>query len=306
MRYHSVNQFFKNSFGQKVYKLALDGGFTCPNRDGTLSDKGCVFCLEGSGHFSEKTCDDINLAFEKAKNRVKAKTDASLFAAYFQSYTNTYAPVQRLKNLFAPLCERNDVAALFIATRPDCLEDEKINLLCSLNEKKPVFIELGLQTIHEKTAEYIRRGYPLCVYDDCVKRLKSHGLNVITHVILGLPGEDKKMMIETVKHVCDVKSDGIKLQLLHVLEGTDLACDWQKGLFQTLSLEQYADILCDCVEVLSPEVVVHRLTGDAPKKFLLSPMWSADKKRVLNEINRSFELRDVVQGKNFTKKTQRP
>ncbi len=287
--YYGVSQYFKDRFGGKIYKLALDGGFTCPNRDGTLATGGCIFCRDGSGAFAEGQCTTIDEQIEKAKKRVAAKAgkDAK-YIAYFQSYTNTYAPTERLKELYMPLTERDDIVAVSIGTRPDCLPEETVELLKALNEKKPVFVELGLQTIHEDTAKYIRRGYPLQCYNQGATALSKAGIEVITHVILGLPGESREMMLETVAHACKY-GKGIKLQLLHVLEGTDLAEDYRKGLFEVMSLEEYVDTVKACIDIIPKDVVVHRITGDGAKKHLIAPLWSGDKKTVLNALNKALK-----------------
>lgn len=295
-RYYSFNSYLRERFGGKVYKLALDAGMTCPNRDGTLGTGGCIFCAGGAGEFSEKDCGGVKAQLERAKARVRAKTDAEKFIAYFQSYTNTYAPAERLEELFFPVAELPEIAAVSVATRPDCLGGEILNVLEKLRQKKPLFVELGLQTIHEESARLIRRGYPLSVYDEAVKNLHAIGANVVTHVILGLPRESADMMEGTVRYA-GRGADGVKLQLLHVLAGTDLQKMYGRGEFSVFTLSEYIDILCRCVEALPPETVVHRLTGDAPKRLLIAPAWSADKKRVLNEIKAEFERRDVRQGK---------
>ena len=297
MHYYSLNEYLKKTFGGKVYKISLDGGMTCPNRDGTLGTRGCVFCSRGgSGEFAADRRLEIAAQIEQAKSRIQAKTDCRKFIAYFQPFTNTYAPVAYLQSIFLDAIAPDEVVALSIATRPDCLADEVITLLDELNQIKPVWVELGLQTIHPDSAAYIRRGYPLAVYDDAVRRLHAVHVNVITHVILGLPHETKEMMLQSVRYAGE-KSDGVKLQLLHVLRDTDLLDDYEAGLFQVLSLEEYIDILCDAVEVLPEKTVIHRLTGDGDKKLLVAPLWSGDKKSVLNTINREFRLRDIRQGK---------
>ncbi len=300
--YYSLNQFLQETFGEKLYKIALDGGFTCPNRDGTIGTKGCIFCSEGgSGEFASKLCQDINEQIENAKMLVSNKAKCKRFIAYFQSFTNTYAPVSYLEKAFSDVIIRDDIAILSIATRPDCLGDDVIDLLDRLNQIKPVWIELGLQTIHKHSAEYIRRGYSLNVYDKAVERLRAKNITVITHVILGLPFESKKQMLETVSYVGKSGVQGIKLQLLHVLKNTDLAEEYIAGAFSALTLDEYTDILCDCLELLPEDIVIHRLTGDGPKRLLIAPMWSADKKNVLNTINRSLDLKQIVQGKRFVK-----
>lgn len=287
--YRSLNDELREKFGGKAYKLALEGGFTCPNRDGTLGNRGCVFCLGGSGDFAEKPCDSVTEQIEKAKAKVAHKNPSGKYIAYFQSYTNTYAPVLRLRELFTEAIEHPDICALSIGTRPDCLPDKVIELIEKLNEKKPVWVELGLQTIHPKTAEYIRRGYPLEVFDSAVKRLKSAGIYVIVHMIIGLPGETPEMIAETAEYIGKSGADGIKLQLLHVLRGTDLASDYEAGLFRTLELDEYIGILEECIRRIPPEMTVHRLTGDGYKRHLIAPLWSADKKRVLNYLNRTLQ-----------------
>lgn len=286
--YHGVNEYFKKRFGCKVYKLALDGGFTCPNRDGTIGTRGCIFCLDGSGAFAEGVCPTLDEQIEKAKLRVarKAGKDAK-YIAYFQSYTNTYAPLERLKAVYTPLTQRDDIVAISIGTRPDCLSDEVIGFLKELNGKKTVFVELGLQTIHPETARYIRRGYDVEVYNDAAVRINAAGIEVITHIILGLPNESTEMMLESVAHACKY-GKGIKLQLLHVLEGTDLAEDYRNGKFSVMSLEEYSALIKACVEIIPSDVVIHRLTGDGDKKHLIAPLWSADKKRVINTIYKNL------------------
>ena len=296
--YYSLNRYLRETFGEKVYKLALDGGMTCPNRDGTISTGGCIFCSAGgSGDFAEGRCASVAEQIEKARARVRKKTDAAKFIAYFQSYTNTYAPVEYLEALFSEAMAQECVVALSIGTRPDCLPDEVIALLSRLNRIKPVWVELGLQTIHEETARYIRRGYPLSVYEDALVRLKAAGITVITHVILGLPGESREMMLRTIDYLGgEHRPDGVKLQLLHVLEGTDLATDWRAGKFACMEMEEYFDLLCECLERLPADMVIHRLTGDGPKRSLLAPLWTGDKKRVLTELNRTLENRKISQG----------
>jgi radical SAM protein (TIGR01212 family) len=283
-------------FGCKVYKLALDGGMTCPNRDGTIHTKGCIFCSDvGSGDFAEPFCEDISLQIERAKLRVRRKIDNGKYIAYFQSFTNTYAPASYLETIFRQAMSSPDIVALSVATRPDCLPDEIVDLLSRLNQEKPVWVELGLQTIHSQTVSYIRRGYPNACFEEAVAKLKQAGIEVIVHMILGLPGETHEMMVQTATYIANSNADGIKLQLLHVLEGTDLAQEYRSGVWETLSLEAYISILEDCIRVLPPNMVIHRLTGDGAKKSLLAPLWSGDKKRVLNQIRAAFERDDVQQ-----------
>lgn len=300
-RYYSLNRYLRDTFGEKVYKLALDGGMTCPNRDGTIGTGGCIFCSAGgSGDFAEGRCGSIREQIHRAKMRIQAKTDAKKFIAYFQSYTNTYAPVAYLENIFTEAISEPEVAVLSVGTRPDCLGEDVVALLSRLNRVKPVWVELGLQTIHEETARYIRRSYELPVYEDAVRRLKREGITVITHVILGLPGESREQMLATMDYLAgENRPDGIKLQLLHVLRGTDLAKDYEAGKFRTMEMEEYFDILFDCLERLPPDMVIHRLTGDGAKKDLIAPLWTGDKKRVMNAMRREMEIRDIRQGKHW-------
>lgn len=295
MRYRSLNSYLLERFGEKTYKLALDGGFTCPTRDGTLDTRGCIFCAGGSGDFSVPVRDDPEKAIEQAKAIVAGK-GAKRYIAYFQSYTGTYAPIEKLCTLYTETIRHPDIAALSIATRPDCLGDDVMALLTGLNREKPVWVELGLQTIHPETAAYIRRGYPLEVYDDAVRRLQEAGIETIAHMILGLPGETPDMMRKTAQYIGESGVQGIKLQLLHVLAGTDLEKDYREGKFDVLSLDAYISALEACIESIPPEMVVHRLTGDGAKRCLIAPLWSADKKAVLNAINRAFERGNVIQG----------
>lgn len=300
MAYRSLNQAMKERFGCKVYKLALDGGMTCPNRDGTIGTRGCIFCSDvGSGEFAAPVCGDIRRQIEQAKVRVEQKNKGGKYIAYFQSFTNTYGPLPYLETIFRQAIEPEEIMALSVATRPDCLPQEVVDMLCRLSQSKPVWVELGLQTIHPASARYIRRGYDLEVYEDAVQRLKAAGLEVITHVILGLPGESHGDMVETVRYVGQTGGDGIKLQLLHVLEGTDLAQDYRAGKVPVLSLEEYIPLLEDCLAVLPPELVIHRLTGDGAKGNLLAPLWTGDKKRVLNAIQTAFRRDGVRQGSQY-------
>lgn len=287
MEYYSFNRYLRERFGCKVYKISINGGFTCPNRDGTLGTGGCIFCSAGgSGDFAESPELSITQQIENGKKRVRKKIKNGKYIAYFQAFTNTYAPVEILRKKFTEAIDHPDIVMISVATRPDCLPDEVVDLLKDLNEIKPVSVELGLQTIHKKSAEYIRRGYDLSCYDRAVSRLKAAGLNVVCHIILGLPGESKTDMLQSVDYACKSGIDGIKLQLLHVLRGTDLAKDYEAGKFETLSFEAYLDIIKSCVEIIPKNIVIHRLTGDGAKKDLIAPLWSADKKKVLNAISR--------------------
>ncbi|MCR4777979.1 MAG: TIGR01212 family radical SAM protein [Lachnospiraceae bacterium] len=281
-----LNTYLKETFGCKVYKIALNGGFTCPNRDGKLDNRGCIFCSAGgSGDFAESSELSVTEQIEAGKKRLQGKIKDGKYIAYFQAFTNTYGPADKLQRLFTEAINHPDVVALSIATRPDCLPEEVLALLSEINKTKPVWVELGLQTVNEESAKYIRRGYPLSVYDKAVKDLKDIGINVITHVILGLPGESKEDMLDTVRYVCKSGSSGIKLQLLHVLKGTDLEKDYLAGKFAVLSEDEYIDIIKMCLKEIPPEVVIHRLTGDGDKKILVAPLWSGDKKHVINRIN---------------------
>lgn len=282
MKYKTLNDHYREKFGCKVYKLSLDGGFTCPNRDGKLDTGGCVFCT-GSGEFAEGG-QDIRQQLERAKARVEAKNKGGKYIAYFQAFTNTYAPVDRLRQLYYDAIAPEDVVGLAIGTRPDCLDDAVLALLSEVNRIKPVSVELGLQTVHEPTISYIRRNYVNQAYFDGVKKLKTAGMEVVTHLILGLPGETREMMVQSTRQAVQAGTDGVKFHLLHVMEGTDLAADYRAGKFSCLSMEEYGQILKACISVLPEHVVVHRITGDGAKKGLIAPLWSADKKRVLNYL----------------------
>lgn len=285
-----LSDHYREKFGCKVYKLSLDGGFTCPNRDGTCGTKGCIFCAgDGSGAFAEKDCGDIRQQLEQAKRRVEAKNKNGKYIAYFQSFTGTYAPADYLRRVYSEAMAPEEIVGLAVGTRPDCLGDDVIALLAQLNRKKPVSVELGLQTVHEDTVRYICRGYDTAVYFDAVKRLKAAGLEVVTHIILGLPGETVDMMMETTRQAAAAGTDGVKFHLLHVLRGTDLAEDYAAGKFEVLSMEEYGEILKTCISVLPEHTVIHRITGDGAKKDLIAPMWSADKKKVLNYLHKVLE-----------------
>lgn len=331
--YHSLDYEMKRRFGTKVYKIALEGGMTCPNRDGTIGTGGCIFCSAGgSGDFavplqngagtgaetgslpagsSGITADlrpvfpdeglletSVHRQIELAVSRISRKMGSSpgAYIAYFQSYTNTYAPVSYLRRLFTAAILHPEVRVLSIATRPDCLPEEVLDLLEELNQIKPVWVELGLQTIHPDTARLIRRGYELDCFIDGKNRLRRRGLEVIVHVILGLPGEDRTRMLETVSWLGDNDIQGIKLQLLHILKGTDLALLYERKPFPVMSMEEYLDLVIDCVSLLPPEMVIHRITGDGPKNLLIAPLWSANKRLVLNTLTRRFQERGITQG----------
>jgi len=297
-RYHSLDFYLKNTFGEKVYRLSLNAGMTCPNRDGKIDTSGCIFCSAGgSGDFASAPDLSITAQIDSAKMRLKDKTNCQKFVAYFQAYTNTYAPVSYLRAVFTEAINHPDIAALSIATRCDCLSDEILDLLAELNQTKPVWIELGLQTIHEDSLRFIRSGFTLRQFDESVYALSSRGLSIIVHLILGLPGETKDMMLESLSYVSKLPISGIKLQLLHILRHTDLATVYEKTPFPIFSLEEYCDFIVDCVERIPPDIVIHRLTGDGPRSLLIAPLWSTDKKRVLNTIQKRFLERDTWQGK---------
>lgn len=294
MVYKTLNDEMKKQFGTKVYKLSLSTGCSCPNRDGTLGYGGCIFCSEGgSGEFAAQT-ESIEKQIAEAKHRVEAKfpgnipPDERRYIAYFQSFTNTYGDVDRLRQIFTAAIQQPEIVALSIGTRPDCLPAEILHMLAALNQIKPVWIELGLQTIHERTARFIRRGYPLSVFEDAYSRLKLAGLTVIVHVILGLPGESQADMLDTIRYLAALypQLDGIKLQLLHILRGTDLEHYYHTHPFHVMELDEYCKLVVACLKLLPPETTVHRITGDGPKRLLVAPLWSGDKKRVLNTLNR--------------------
>ena len=285
--YTTLNEHYRAKFGCKVYKLSIDGGFTCPNRDGTAGVGGCIFCsAAGSGDFAEGVGVSIAAQLEKAKARVSAKNKDGKYIAYFQSFTNTYAPVDVLREKYTAAIAPVDIVGLAIGTRPDCLPGETIALLAEINRVKPVSVELGLQTIHEASACYIRRGYVNQAYFDAVRRLKAANIEVVTHIILGLPGETVEMAAETTRQAVAAGTDGVKFHLLHVLRGTDLEADYLAGKFRCLTLEEYAHWLFCCLREVPSRIVVHRITGDGAKRDLVAPLWSADKKRVLNYLHR--------------------
>lgn len=288
----TVNEYYKNLYGHKVYKISLNAGMTCPNRDGRLGTKGCIFCSEGgSGDFASSPHMSIREQIDDGIARVSGKFTGNRYIAYFQAFTNTYAPVARLRDIFTEAITDDRICGISIATRPDCLEDDKILLLKELNSIKPVWVELGLQTIREDTASYIRRGYTLDVFEDSFRRLTEAGIPVIVHVIIGLPGETREDNIRMAEYLTHLHPHGVKLQLLHVLKGTDLAADYEAGLFKEMTLEEYSDTVADMVSLLPQDVVVYRITGDGPKKLLIAPLWSGDKKKVLNTINKKINER---------------
>ena len=299
--YYSLNRYLRETFGVKLYKLALNGGMTCPNRDGRLGSQGCIFCSRGgSGDFAASASLPISEQIEATKRLIARKTPADArYIAYFQAYTNTYAPVSRLRALFMEALRHPDIAVLSIATRPDCLPPEVLSLLAELNREKPVWVELGLQSIHPATQRYIGSGFTTADYDRAVQALHVAGLSVITHVILGLPGETPDDLAATIRHIGRLGTDGVKLQLLHVLRDTRLAEEYQRDRLSVLSLEEYIDLLILCLETLPPQTVIHRITGDGPKSLLLAPLWSADKHRVLQAIQQALTQRQVRQGSHW-------
>lgn len=289
--YHSLDYELKHRFGEKIYKISLEGGMSCPNRDGTLGTGGCIFCSgKGSGDFASPLCGSITRQIDMGIAGISARKQVGdRFIAYFQSYTNTYAPVSVLEPLFMEAISHPKIVMLSVATRPDCLPDDVLDLLSRCNQIKPVMVELGLQTIHERTAAYIRRGYDLPVYDEAVRELTTRGIEVVTHVIAGLPWETKEMFLQTVSHVAHAGSHGIKLQLLHVLKGTDLADEYLEHKFQVLTKEEYLDWITSALTILPEDMVIHRLTGDGPKDLLLAPLWSSRKREVLNDLHKKMK-----------------
>lgn len=311
-RYFSLNEYCKQAFGDKVYRLSLNGGMTCPNRDGSLGIGGCTFCSEGgSGDFAATYDVSVSAQIAEAKTRIQQKTDCNKFIAYFQAYTNTYAPIQHLRRIYTEALQEPDVVALSIGTRCDCLGDEILDLLKELAQhnwpvsnglsQKPIWVELGLQTIHNDTHARLNTHTTVEGFDMAVSKLQALGIPVITHVILGLPGETKEMMLETVSHIALLPIAGIKLQLLHILKGTKLAFEYESEPFPLFSMEEYCDFIIDCLEILPPDMVVHRLTGDGPRNLLIAPLWSTDKKRVLNTINKKLKERKTYQGRLYKK-----
>ena len=297
MRYNTLNNYLKTKYGCKVYKLSLSSGLSCPNRDGTLSSTGCIFCSNGgSGEFASNYQLSITEQIESAKAKVSNKIKNGKYIAYFQSFTNTYGDIEYLRKIFTEAINHPDIVALSIGTRPDCLPDDILELLDFLNHIKPVWVELGLQTIHERTAKYINRGYKLDIFDTAVSDLTKRNIEVIVHLIIGLPFETKEDILKSVQYVCSQPISGIKLQLLHVLKNTPLEKEYFLNKFKILSLQEYSNILAECLCNIPPHIVIHRITGDGPKSLLIAPEWSADKKRVLNYINKYFEEFNIVQG----------
>lgn len=299
--YHSLDYMLRQMFGEKIYKVTLNGGMTCPNRDGKIGERGCIFCSAGgSGDFAASASLSITEQIRQQIQMLSAKRPIHKYIAYFQAYTNTYAPVEYLERIFTEAIQNPDICAISIGTRPDCLEEPVIRLLSRLNQIKPVWVELGLQTIHEHTARYIRRGYPLSCFDQAMQSLHQAGLDVIVHTILGLPGETSRDVLDTMKYLNTCQIQGIKLQLLHVLSGTDLAADYQAGKFSVLDREEYIDLVIRCLEHLDPSIVIHRVTGDGPKDLLIAPLWASRKREVLNLLHHQMKEQGSYQGKAFT------
>lgn len=299
-RYYSLDYYLKQTYGEKLYKIALDGGMTCPNRDGTLGVRGCIFCSAGgSGDFAGDRRTSITEQIEAGKAQSIRKHSGFSYIAYFQAYTNTYAPVSYLRSVFTEAINHPDIRILSIATRPDCLNDDVLALLAELNKKKPVWVELGLQTIHEETAQFIRRGYKLPVFEDALRKLRKIGITVIVHTILCLPEESREMMLDTICYLNTQDIQGIKLQLLHILKHTDLADYYEKHPFHLPSREEYYELLGMCICSLRPDIVIHRLTGDGPKQLLVAPLWTGNKRQVLNGMQRYFKEQNIWQGKEF-------
>lgn len=299
-RYYSLDYYIKQNFGEKLYKLSLDGGMSCPNRDGTLGRGGCIFCSAGgSGDFASDRNLSIPEQIQNAKELVSKKHSGSSYIAYFQAYTNTYAPTSYLERIFTEAIQEPDIKVLSIATRPDCLSQETLELLERLNQKKSVWVELGLQTIHKASSDFIRRGYDLDVFEKAVYDLKGRGISVIVHTILYLPNETTDMMLQTISYLNKLPIDGIKLQLLHILKGTDLADYYMSNPFHLPDLEEYLETLGTMISHLRPDIVVHRITGDGPKSLLIAPLWTGNKRHVLNSIQKYFKNSDICQGKEY-------
>ncbi len=301
-RYHSLNYFLREKFGGKVFKISLDGGFSCPNRDGTISKGGCIFCSErGSGDFAGERCFSITKQFEDIKNMMNKKWKDGKYIAYFQAYTNTYAPVEVLKRKYDEAIDQKDVVSLAIATRPDCIGAEILDLLEEYSKKVYTWVELGLQTSNDTTAKLINRGYKLEVFEEAVSGLSQRGIDVVAHVILGLPGETKEDMIDTIKYLAKLPIKGIKLHLLHVMENTTLEELYNNGKLKLLEKDEYIDLICEAITLLPQDIVVHRLTGDAPRALLVGPMWSLKKWEILNAIDDKLEREHLYQGINNVK-----
>lgn len=299
-RYHSLNYFLREKFGEKVFKISLDAGFSCPNRDGTISKGGCVFCSErGSGDFAGDRCFSITKQFEDIKAMMNKKWKDGKYIAYFQAYTNTYAPIDVLKAKYEEAVTQEDVVGLAIATRPDCLKDEVLDLLEEYSKKVYTWVELGLQTSKDDTAKLINRGYKLEIFEEAVKRLRERNIDVVVHVIFGLPGESREDMLNTIEYLSQMDVQGVKLHLLHLMKNTPLEILYNKGMLKLLEMEEYLELITTAITILPEEIVVHRLTGDAPRELLIGPIWSLRKWEVLNAIDKKLQDEDLYQGKNF-------
>jgi uncharacterized protein len=301
-RYHSWNYHLKNTFGHKVFKIALDGGFDCPNRDGTVAHGGCTFCsVAGSGDFAGNRAEDLETQFHNIKNVMHKKWKDGKYMAYFQAFTNTHAPVEELREKYETVLRQKDVVGLSIATRPDCLPDDVVEYLAELNERTYLWVELGLQTAHESTSNLINRAHDLDCYLEGVQKLRKHNIRVCTHIINGLPGEDYDMMMETARVVSKMDVQGIKIHLLHLLKGTPLVKQYEKGKLEFLSKEEYIKLVVDQLEIIPKEMIVHRITGDGPPDLMIGPMWSMNKWEVLNNIDAELNKRESWQGKYYLK-----
>lgn len=298
--FYSLNYYLKNKFGEKVFKIAIDGGFTCPNRDGTLGYGGCIYCSEsGSGDFTDDSSLSIKKQLEYGKERLRKKFKGNKFIAYFQAYTNTYDNIENLEKKYMAAIDEDYIVGISIATRPDCIDENIALLLNKINKIKPVWVELGLQTIHDKTAKFIRRGYKLDCFENCLTLLNKYNLDVIVHLILGLPYETHQDIISSIMYINTKKIHGVKLQLLHVLKNTDLASVYYNNEFEVLDRNEYISLIIDCVEILREDIVIHRITGDGPRNLLIAPKWSTDKKSILNQLLLEFDIRNTYQGKNY-------
>lgn len=300
-RYHSLNYFLRNKFGEKVFKISLDGGFSCPNRDGKISSGGCLFCSErGSGDFAGDREFSITKQFIDIKEMMAHKWKSGKYIAYFQAYTNTYAPIEELREKYEEALKQESVVAMAIATRPDCLDDDVLDLLEEINNRVYLWIELGLQTCNDETAKLINRGYKLEVFEGAMRRLKERNIDVVVHDILGLPGETKEDMLKTINYIAHSGAKGIKLHLLHLMEHTPMVKLYKQGKLEFLSQEDYVELITKGITLIPKDMVVHRLTGDAPRNLLIGPMWSLKKWEVLNSIDKTMEENDLWQGKNYT------
>ena len=302
-RYHTLNYFLREKFGEKVFKISLDAGFSCPNRDGTISKGGCIYCSErGSGDFAGDRNFSISSQFDDIKEMMKNKWKKGKYIAYFQAYTNTYAPVEELRRKYEEAINEEGVVALAIATRPDCLSDEIVELISEFNDRVYTWVELGLQTSNERTAKLINRGYALPVFEDALTRLREKNIDVVVHTIFGLPGEDREDMLNTIRYLREKDIQGIKIHLLHLLKGTPMVKLYEQGKLKFLEQDEYIDIIVKAVSMLPQNIVIHRLTGDAPRNLIIGPMWSLKKWEVLNAIDAKFKNDDIYQGKEYIKK----